>query len=443
MRVLILATAFLTVALYQNCSKSPFLINPAEKVAVLETRTVFAKSTGLRVSDRPMIDREITELRRNRGLIPEYGTIDTTIPTRPASIELKKPVRYFCSDNATRYLGGNVKSTDPLQLAFLDANANAVCTVADPELRAGIVDLQILQIRNLRSYCPHLMPGTYSLALTKTGATAQDHKDFRDMMTDKDGFSSGLTDTKSAQDILKPGFTDRDQVKVTVGEAGELVVTPANDKEWWVLYDGNADSKECEINESPLIIQMADGRGRAEKIDLTPVTKGIRYDIRGENAKPIAHAKDLISWLSKLSGKNHYFLALPNAQGKIEGANELFGNNTRGPDGKFSADGYLALGKYDGRRRDGSIDPVKRDGLITAGDEVFGDLRLWQDRNLNGVAEREEIYRLDDLGIEAIDLAYDQSYAEMDPYGNLTKMKSIVKTRDGGIHLIFDLWFRL
>lgn len=443
MRVLILLTGILTAALFQNCSKSPFQVNPAEKVATLETRTVFAKSTGLRLADRPMAQDQITELRRGRGMMTELGTIDTEIPTGPGAIALKKPVRYFCSDNATKYLGGNVKSTDPLQLAFLDANYNSVCTFADPMLRPGIVDLQVLQIRNLRTYCPTLAPGTYSLALTKVGATPQDHKEFRDMMTDKAGFSDGLTNAQNAQDILKPGLTDRDKVTVSIGEAGEPVVTPANDKEWWVLYNGNGDSAECEKNESPLIIQMADGRGRAEKIDLTPLTKGIKYDIRGENAKPVAHTKEQISWLSKYSGKNHYFVALPNAQGNIEGANELFGNNTRGPDGKFSADGYLALGKYDGRRRDGTIDPAKHDGFITADDSIFAELRLWQDRNLNGIAESAEIYKLDDFGIEAIDLNYDKNYAEMDPYGNITKMKSVVKTKDGGIHLIFDLWFRL
>lgn len=82
------------------------------------------------------------------------------------------------------------------------------------------------------------------------------------------------------------------------------------------------------------------------------------------------------------------------------------------------------------------------DNKIAAADSVYNELRLWSDRNLDGVAQRNELTRLADAGLVEIDLEYDPNFSEEDRYGNRTEMKSIVRFADGGMRLIFDLWFR-
>ncbi|MNL32723.1 hypothetical protein D3C87_1545940 [compost metagenome] len=110
----------------------------------------------------------------------------------------------------------------------------------------------------------------------------------------------------------------------------------------------------------------------------------------------------------------------------------MFGNNTRGPDGRYARHGYAALAKYD----------IDEDGYISNHDPVYSELRLWRDGNLDGIAQASELYSLDEKQIELIDLHFSNRFKETDAYGNKTLMKSVVKTTDGELHLMFDLWFR-
>jgi len=182
----------------------------------------------------------------------------------------------------------------------------------------------------------------------------------------------------------------------------------------------------CEERSSPLIISM---NSRARGIKLSSPMNGIQFDILGQRSFPEAHAKKQISWL--VSDQDYYFITLPK-QGVVSGIDEMFGDNTRGPDGRYAANGYLALAKYD----------EDRDNLITRHDEIYRKLRLWNDLNRDGVSEASELFSLEEMKIAVIDLSYDKRYKEEDAYGNQTLMKSVVKTEDGQLHLMFDLWFR-
>jgi hypothetical protein len=126
------------------------------------------------------------------------------------------------------------------------------------------------------------------------------------------------------------------------------------------------------------------------------------------------------------------FLALPR-RGQVKGVDELFGNNTFGPDYTFAENGFAALAKYD----------LNHDGKIDAKDPIFRDLRLWSDKNKDGIVQPEELKSLQELGLEEIDLQYDSSYYERDQYGNESRFRSDVKSVNGQLHMIFDLWFSL
>ncbi len=192
-------------------------------------------------------------------------------------------------------------------------------------------------------------------------------------------------------------------------------------------------SSEC----SPLVVQLG-----KQKLVMNPPSRGVWFDILGARA-PASYEPVKISWPSRESLMDNYFLTLPKQSAMILGIDELFGNNTRGPDGveSFAANGFEALAKYDGRLGDGRFDSQARDRVIDRDDEVFSQLRLWQDRNSNGIAEYRELFSLDELGVKAIDLAYDPDFEETDIYGNRIKTKSVVRMSDDRMELIFDLWF--
>lgn len=214
----------------------------------------------------------------------------------------------------------------------------------------------------------------------------------------------------------------------------------ANDiacQEWGIPQCADLNNIDSDPNflagkcHSPLLIAFDEDQGEFRSFELTdPLRDGRWFDIAGARAQPMAHAKNLISWLRKPS---YMFITLPNAQGKVTGIDELFGNNTRGPDGEFAPNGYEALRKFD----------VNGDGYISFKDPVFEDLRLWSDVDADAVAGDSELKTLREMNIEVIDLHYDANYVEADRYGNLTALKSAVRAGDGRLHLLFDLWFRI
>lgn len=190
------------------------------------------------------------------------------------------------------------------------------------------------------------------------------------------------------------------------------------------------NQEECDRRASPLFVDLRNQYEKDGFFKLTAPWHGIEFDIMGENAEPVAHTPYKISWFTSSSMA---FITLPNAEGRVLGVDQLFGDNTKGPDEQFAANGYDALAKFD----------ENDDNLITFEDPVFEKLRIWQDHNLNGRAESNELKTLDELGLMAIDLNYDSSFKEIDSYGNAIKYKSVAKTKDGEYKLVFDIWFEL
>lgn len=186
----------------------------------------------------------------------------------------------------------------------------------------------------------------------------------------------------------------------------------------------------------PLVIDLAN---RAEKIDLSSQLKGILFDLLGTFAAPVAHTKVLISWTTN---PRYGFLAIPDSAGRINGVDQLFGDNTVGPDGQRSRDGFHALSKFDGMDETGRIRLRLADGVIDSNDGIFKKLVVWSDLNGNGGVDANETILLSDLGLKSISLKYDSNFWEVDEFGNSTTYKSIVTFNDDRQALIFDLWFR-
>lgn len=172
---------------------------------------------------------------------------------------------------------------------------------------------------------------------------------------------------------------------------------------------------------SPLVIEKKKGAGIKT---LDPKSTNTFFDIRGDGVR------ERISCVT-----NGAFLALPDRDGQIKSVNQLFGNNTLGPDGRKAANGFLALGKYDGKRSNQGY------GAITEKDEVFARLRLWEDRNCDGVAQKSEVLPLSAYDVKSIRWDDAVEMEEYDAYGNATLQRNAADTGDGGFLAVFDLWF--
>ncbi|MBK8071103.1 MAG: putative Ig domain-containing protein [Ramlibacter sp.] len=85
-----------------------------------------------------------------------------------------------------------------------------------------------------------------------------------------------------------------------------------------------------------------------------------------------------------------------NGNGLIDSGRELFGDNTLITSGFYAgnmaANGYEALAQHD----------TNHDGQINSADAVYGELRLWQDANQDGISQSSELKTLPQSGIGAI-----------------------------------------
>lgn len=81
-----------------------------------------------------------------------------------------------------------------------------------------------------------------------------------------------------------------------------------------------------------------------------------------------------------------------------------------------------------------------RDGVLDAQDAAFGEFKVWQDANGNGVSDAGELHTLHDLGVVAIDLHSDG--AQQNPAVGVTEMGRTFATRmDGTRMLVADAAF--
>ena len=121
----------------------------------------------------------------------------------------------------------------------------------------------------------------------------------------------------------------------------------------------------------------------------------------------------------------HFSVLDRNKNGRIDNGKELFGNYTDQPKKIPFKDrhGFHALAVFDRRKNGGN-----RDGKINRLDRVYNDLRLWQDKNHNGISEPNELFTLKKLGVRAIRLNFKTSRKE-DRHGNQFRYRARVNDR--------------
>lgn len=182
----------------------------------------------------------------------------------------------------------------------------------------------------------------------------------------------------------------------------------------------NSGHAACDGHDSPLVLDLG-GRG----VSLGTPIAGI-FDVDGDGRA------DTSPWVT--SDDTPFLVRDANGNGVVDGVGEMFGNRTRGPDGQASSrSGFEALGQWD----DG-------DGVIDARDPVWATLRLWFDRNHDGVTDAGELETLPSRGVRAIALSYVDVKERLSAGGRVqgaVRQRGGATMDDGRVVNVVDVWF--
>ncbi|SFT04980.1 MULTISPECIES: calcium-binding protein, partial [unclassified Pseudomonas] len=131
----------------------------------------------------------------------------------------------------------------------------------------------------------------------------------------------------------------------------------------------------------PLALDL-DGDG----IETVGTSSGVKFDFDGDGVKTGT------GWVSPDDG----FLVLDrNLNGVIDAGAELFGVDTIKSNGSKAINGFDALSDLDSNA----------DGVFDARDNKFNSVKVWQDKNLDGISQANELRTLSDLKIQSIGLS--------------------------------------
>lgn len=347
------------------------------------------------------------------GGVPQPGTGGEAGGTVP-----QFPVKFRCGADVVMQTGTSVRQASALQLKVTDSAGNVACDVTSG-VRESVIAKKAVDL----SKC-NLPGNSYNVQIFDTAKPAKDLFYTTGYLEENvDHVTIKRADSSAPWKIVPKG------IPVTLIEG----LPYADNSVVALAYDTNpivgGDGEKCDIVASPLVINMTNPGDADPGMQLTHPEQGVMFDILGLNSFPVAHTKKPISWIQN---PNYMFLALPQ-NASVDSVDQLFGNNTAGPDYTFAENGFAALAKYD----------ANNDGLINKADPIFLQLRLWSDRNRDGVSQVEELKALGELGLTEIDLNYDKTYFEQDQYGNQSRYRSTVSTASGHLHVIFDLWFTI
>lgn len=177
--------------------------------------------------------------------------------------------------------------------------------------------------------------------------------------------------------------------------------------------DGVDDAEQWQdiCPNSPILIDVS-----GDGFSLTNQANGVRFDL---NADGIA---ELLPWTMR-NGDDAWLALDRNGNGVIDDGDELFGNNTVQPSSSVP-NGFLALAVFDSPDAGGN-----GNGLIDPADAIFTELRLWQDRNHDGISQPSELVSLHPQ-INEIALEY-REVRRSDRWGNWFRYRASVVGASG------------
>lgn len=185
------------------------------------------------------------------------------------------------------------------------------------------------------------------------------------------------------------------------------------------LNKGGMNEAEKSQKYDPLIIDL-DGDGIFTKSR----ESGVYFDFDGDGFK------EKTAWVDDGDGMLVYDR---DGNGIIDDGSELFGDKTVLSNGSLAANGFEALAELDSNS----------DGIINKEDERFNQLRVWIDKNSDGISQADELFTLDELGIESISLGK-KAFNKTENGGNIVANIAAINYKDntkgeiGEIHFDID-----
>ncbi len=120
-----------------------------------------------------------------------------------------------------------------------------------------------------------------------------------------------------------------------------------------------------------------------------------------------------------------------NGNGQIDDGDELFGSNTLVTNGSKAANGFAALAEMDSNR----------DGVVNSNDAGWGELKLWQDKDQDGMFDVGEMLTMEEAGVSGLNVGY-ANQTITDENGNQHSQTGTFIRDDGSAGQMTDVWFK-
>jgi hypothetical protein len=163
--------------------------------------------------------------------------------------------------------------------------------------------------------------------------------------------------------------------------------------------------------------------GSFKNVKLDPIATTLSKDRRIASVQNVMMAQDVVPVSMDVRRiADDGFLVIPDAKGRVTSSKSLFGDNLE-VGGKKFANGFLALQAL--ALKDCQSTSIK--------DRYFGPwdkdlyqskIKVWVDRNRNGVDEEGEIISLKEAGVVALNTCHVVNQQETDSFGNGTALRS-------------------
>ncbi|HEY0158028.1 MAG TPA: hypothetical protein VGF28_12145 [Thermoanaerobaculia bacterium] len=185
------------------------------------------------------------------------------------------------------------------------------------------------------------------------------------------------------------------------------------DEEW---------ADQCDSScQSPLVLDL-----NGDGIWTTSIAYPVQFDLDADGSA------ETLAWTHPATEEGFLWRDLePN--GVVDDGGELFGVGTLLPDGRRAADGFEALAVYDAASHGGNSD-----NRITARDAIWSKLRVWIDRNHDGVSQQTEIAPIHRFGVTALELTY-VVRSGADANGNQHRLAGTYVHRDGSTDAVLEM----
>ncbi len=174
-----------------------------------------------------------------------------------------------------------------------------------------------------------------------------------------------------------------------------------------------------------------------QRIITTSVSEGVKFDMKGDGvARQTAWIGGRIKTEDAVSSAGipmkrvvsefaeDGFLVIPDAQGQVKSSKQLFGSNIEINGHKYT-NGFEALAALTGKDCR-SQDTKKQYFGPWDGDKYESIVKVWIDKNRNGVSDAGEVISLREAGVPAINTCYTTKYGMTDSSGNETAIRALM-----------------